>query len=441
MTVFEILKNVANTSSKNEKKAILEANKDNEDLKEVIKSAYDPFINFYIRKIPDHKNIPAHAGRNTLKWAIESLDGLSSRKYTGNEGIDYLKNILYLISPEDSDIISRIIGRDLRCGFSESTANKIWPGLIFEYPCMLCATPDENVLSMMTFPAYFQMKLDGMRFNAIVKDNKVEYRSRNGKLIELFDILDYQFLDLLHWNGGGGGGEMVYDGELLIYSDNDTPMPRQISNGILQRAIKGKATKENLKGVTAVLWDWIPLKTFKMGFDMTPYQIRFDNLEYEWKEATTPDILLVESHIVNSMEEVQVLYKKYLAEGQEGGILKAMNAPWEDKRSYRQIKFKAELECDLLCVGYEFGTGKNADRLGALSLESSDGIIKVRVGSGFTDAHRDEYTANNTIGKIVSVKYNTRIKDKKTEQESLFLPIFIELRLDKSKADSSKTIK
>jgi hypothetical protein len=40
----------------------------------------------------------------------------------------------------------------------------------------------------------------------------------------------------------------------------------------------------------------------------------------------------------------------------------------------------------------------------------------------------------------VAVKYNARIKNKSGE-ESLFLPVFIELRDDKDVADNSKVIK
>jgi hypothetical protein len=40
----------------------------------------------------------------------------------------------------------------------------------------------------------------------------------------------------------------------------------------------------------------------------------------------------------------------------------------------------------------------------------------------------------------VAVKYNSRIKNKAGE-ESLFLPVFIELRDDKDVADKSKVIK
>ena len=44
------------------------------------------------------------------------------------------------------------------------------------------------------------------------------------------------------------------------------------------------------------------------------------------------------------------------------------------------------------------------------------------------------------LGKIVAVKYNARIKNNRGD-ESLFLPIFVEIREDKDVADSSKLIK
>jgi DNA ligase-1 len=125
--------------------------------------------------------------------------------------------------------------------------------------------------------------------------------------------------------------------------------------------------------------------------------------------------------------------------GQEGIILKDLSGIWEDKRSKSQIKFKGELECDLRIVGIEEGTGKYAGMLGAILCESSDGVIKVRVGSSFSDDQRKNL-GKEIIDKIAAIKYNTRIKNKAGE-ESLFLPIILEIRDDKEVADSSKEIK
>jgi hypothetical protein len=63
------------------------------------------------------------------------------------------------------------------------------------------------------------------------------------------------------------------------------------------------------------------------------------------------------------------------------------------------------------------------------------------VGTGFSDADRAGITADNSVGRIVSVKYNARITDKTSSVASLFLPVFVEFRNDKSVADSSKDIK
>jgi hypothetical protein len=63
------------------------------------------------------------------------------------------------------------------------------------------------------------------------------------------------------------------------------------------------------------------------------------------------------------------------------------------------------------------------------------------VGTGFSDADRLGINSSNSVGRIVSVKYNARIKDKTSSTESLFLPVFVEFRSDKSAADDAKDIK
>jgi ATP-dependent DNA ligase len=144
---------------------------------------------------------------------------------------------------------------------------------------------------------------------------------------------------------------------------------------------------------------------------------------------------MVEHHKVETLHEARTLFNKALARGQEGIILKDPNGGWENKRVKHQLKFKAELECDLLCVGWEEGTGKNVGRLGALRLRTSCGGLEVGVGSGFNDKDRDTI-GQEVIGKIVTVKYNAVVDDKRTDTKSLFLPIFLEVREDKTTADA-----
>ena len=105
-------------------------------------------------------------------------------------------------------------------------------------------------------------------------------------------------------------------------------------------------------------------------------------------------------------------------------------------------------DCDLEVVGWIEGKGKYVGMLGKLECKSSDGKIRVDVGSGDKETKilTDEFRANtkpeDIIGKIVTVKYNARIKDKRRpEFDSLFLPGLVEIREDKTGADHSSTIK
>jgi ATP-dependent DNA ligase len=260
----------------------------------------------------------------------------------------------------------------------------------------------------------------------------VEYRSRNGKEIQLLGNLDKDFITL------AGDVDCVFDGELLVV-EGDKILDRQTGNGILNKANKGTISVEEASKVRATIWDVIPYLYFIDGECNTPYGKRFDSLQLLMKKAPSK-VFLVQSNEVQNMEEANVLFDRYLSAGLEGIILKDKASIWEDKRSKGQIKFKGELECDLKIVGVEEGTGKYAGMLGAVLLESSDSVIKVRAGSGFSDDQRKTLWGENIVDKIAAIKYNMRIKNKVGE-ESLFLPIVLEIRDDKTEADSSKDIK
>jgi hypothetical protein len=438
MNINEFLNSLAENASRNFKIDQLNANSDNETLREVIRLALDPFTQFYQRKIPDYEFVGEDSEHQTsLEMAMQNLYYLSSREVTGNAAIAHLRAILSGLEPDDAKVIERIIAKDLKCGVDVSTANKVWSHLIPEYPCMLCSPFEQKLVDKINFPAYAQMKMDGMRFNAIVRDGKCEFRSRNGKEILLLGNLEQEFIAL------AGSIDCVFDGELLVMLDGDHQFAdRQTGNGILNKANKGTISAKEASMVHATVWDLIPYVAFVDGYCLTPYSKRFSTLEQivNKQKPEGKKIWTVTSTIVQTLEEAQEIFQGYLAEGFEGIILKDGAGEWEDKRSKTQIKFKGELECDLKIVAVEEGKGKAVGMLGAIICESADGIVKVNVGSGFNDAQRKQYWKENLVDKIVAVKYNARIKNK-TGEESLFLPVFIELRDDKDVADNSKVIK
>ena len=431
MNLNEFFESLAENASRNFKIDQLQTNSDNVTLREVVRLALDPFTQFYIRKIP--KYMTDAVPTRTLEAAINDLYDLSSRTVTGNDAIDWLTDILETLSADDAKVIERIIQKDLKCGVQVSTANTVWSGLVHEYPVMLCSPFEEKLVNKIKFPAYVQLKMDGMRFNAIVRDGKCEFRSRNGKEIQLLGNLEEDFIKM------AGDIDCVFDGELLVINDG-TILDRQTGNGILNKANKGTISEREAMMVHATVWDLIPYIMFESGHCATPYSKRIESLSLLVQKYNPTKVKLVQTDLVNDLETATSLFEGYLAAGQEGIILKDGSGAWEDKRSKTQIKFKGEMECDLKIVAVEEGTGKYAGMLGAIQCESADGVIKVSVGSGFTDQQRKDLWSQNIVDKIAAIKYNMRIKNKAGE-ESLFLPIVLEVRDDKETADASTEIK
>lgn len=97
---------------------------------------------------------------------------------------------------------------------------------------------------------------------------------------------------------------------------------------------------------------------------------------------------------------------------------------------------------NLKITGMTEGTGKAKDMMGSISAESSDGLLKCDVGSGFTDTMRIDFWLNEyeKIGNIVTIKANEVISNRNNNTKSLFLPIFIEERFDKTEADNLQRV-
>lgn len=425
---------------------VLKQNSDNTLWKRVVKAALDPYTQYYIKKIPPFI-FQVMEYKQSLEWALDELQALSSREYTGNKAKTHLTYILENLSNGNADVIIRVITKDLKCGVNVGTINASYgKGFIEKYPCMLASVYNEKNLKNIIFPALAQTKMDGMRANIIMdsEDNKIEIRSRNGKTIELHGVFDDYVKtmfyktpsvdDLSAFHSG------VIDGELVVLNDDmNEILDRKTGNGILNKAVKGTISKEEALRVRMVAWDLIPLNDFKNGESKIPYFDRLEVLGIRMTETHNVSevgslIKIVGTMPVDDIDQANELFQAALADGEEGIILKNGDSPWEDKRSKYQVKMKAELEADLLVIDWIEGHGRLKGMMGSVTCQSADKLLEVNVGSGFNDEDR-KMNPDDIIGKIITVKYNEIIQDKKKKKKSLFLPIFQEIRLDKSKAD------
>lgn len=186
MNINYIFETLSSNNSRNFKLEFLSDHKDTPLLKEVINLALNPFILFYIKKIPKYTKNQYHI---TLGAAISMLELLSNRQITGNSAIEHLANILSSVEPEDAKVIERIINKDLKCGVSVATVNSIWKNLIPEYPIMLASKFDQKLIDRLTFPVICQEKADGARFNAVIENNQVTFYTRSG-MFSIFPMKD-----------------------------------------------------------------------------------------------------------------------------------------------------------------------------------------------------------------------------------------------------------
>lgn len=433
LQVIELLKE---TSGTNDKIEILKEVQQNEYLNkqfvELINYAYNPYINYYIKQLDE----PEATGVNSIfdENSIKVIERIINRDITGHSALNELKVLQNSLTSNDQKLLQLILKRSFDCGISDKTINKVWADLVPTFNVMLCTPLNEKSLKKIKWPAVVQVKYDAARVAIIVENNNVTYYTRNGKLYNIENsTLDREVLKIAN------GRDLHLDGE-LFQGEGD----RVTSNGVTTKFVRGTASREEHANVQIVLWDLVDLDNFKQGKDTTQYDERFADLTSAFEDNEFEHIKLAETKIMDTIEEAKEWSTSLIAQGLEGVIIKNIKSPWEGKRSGNLIKIKEEKDSDLKVVAIAEGNGKFEGMCGALQCESSDGLVKVSVGSGLNDEQRqNEFhpdNAENIVGKIITIKHNGIIKDR-DGNHSLYLPRFIEVREDKDEADDINKIK
>ena len=125
--------------------------------------------------------------------------------------------------------------------------------------------------------------------------------------------------------------------------------------------------------------------------------------------------------------------KETVDAGHEGILIKDPDAVYECKRSTSWLKQKPFFEVSLTVTAVEEGTGRNEGKLGAIVCEGVDDgkKIVVNVGSGFTDADREEFWKyqKEVIGQVVEVRADAAtLNQDSTDVYSLRFPRFLRFR-------------
>jgi len=423
MSCDAIIRILEDHSSRLNKEAIIEseAKFDNTELFEGFKLALSPYITFGVKQVPSHGG-PDGQG---LPWEAfkELCHLLQTRQLTGDEARNAIELALSASTKSQwNDWYRRILIKDLRCGVSEKTVNKVKKGAIPVFECML-AHDGANHEKKITGVKLLEPKLDGVRCITIIDYDArtVTMYSRNGKILENFSHITDSLLEHID----DFERSYVLDGEIISTS--------------FQALMKQVHRKDNVKADDAVLmlFDIIPLSEFQTG-KSTLGQRRRSKLLASMKPTfervgNIGVIPQTEVDLDGYVGELQ--FKEFnqtaIEEGYEGIMIKDPDAKYECKRSASWLKMKPFIEVSLAVTATEEGTGRNASKLGALVCEGEDDgkTISVNVGSGFTDSDRDEFWGDrdDLIGQIVEVRADA-ITQNQDGTYSLRFPRFLRFR-------------
>jgi DNA ligase-1 len=391
------------------KEAIIEAiaQSGNKEFFEGCRLALDPMITFGIKQVPEKTDEDGLG----LPWDsfTLALTGFVTRQVTGNTARDMIQAMMKSATKKEwNGWYRRILIKDLRCGTSEKTINKVVEKKYADYaiPVFGCqlAHDSANHESKVSGKKLIEVKLDGVRVITIVHcDGRVDMFSRNGKELVNFPHIVEQLSNVVKTHGTDKNIDVVLDGEIMSSSFQD--LMKQVHR------------KDNVEAGDAVLnlFDVIPLEDFEKGVWDKDQSARSD-MVYYWHKTykdMLPNVSVVGHELVDlDTEEGQVRYKEINAKAIEGGyegiMLKDPLAPYECKRSVAWLKLKPFIEVSLEVIGVEEGTGKNVGKLGAFIVEGvdDDKAIKTNVGSGLTDNMRECFweAQEDLIGKIVEVR-------------------------------------
>ena len=390
--------------------------------------ALDPLVTFGVKQVPQKEENEVLSAQG-LAWPTfkELARNLIDRKLTGHNARDAIILCKDLATAEQWNMFyRRILIKDLRCGVSEKTVNKVAKKIgmpQYSIPTFTCSLAHDsaNHEKKMVGKKQIEVKLDGVRVLTIIRGNKVEMFSRNGKQFHNFDHIIEEIKEVLKDNQAPY--DLVLDGEVMSANFQD-----------LMKQIHRKETVQNSDAVLH-LFDICPLEDFKKGKWDKPQSFRsaatkawvekhssvlkhVQALEWEEVDLSTPE----------GNKRFVELNKTAVDGGYEGVMIKDIDAPYECKRTHAWLKAKPFIEITLKVVDVEEGTGRNEGRLGAIIVEGEDDGYNYHLncGSGFTDDQRSSFWADRTniIGSLVEIRADARTKSQDSETYSLRFPRF-----------------
>ena len=390
--------------------------------------AYNPYYTFHVKQVPESSGIEHAENPWPVFWGL--LEGLRTRTFTGHRARDAIAETMKQFdSVEWNNLCRRVITKDLRCGISEKTLNKVLGRTEWRIPVFSCQLAQDSTDQPKKLKGIkrLECKLDGVRVLAVVQGSDVTLYSRNGKQFENFPQI----------------AQAIEDNRKALRLPSHTSysfvLDGEIVGESFQKLMKQAHRKSDAvtDGMVYHVFDIIPLDSFIEGHYNAQQHKRIEMLEHVRAKLPADGPIQIMNGLDVDLDtaEGHDIMQRYAEAAVEGGfegiMIKSMDAPYLCKRTDYWMKWKPTITVDLKIVGFEQGTGRNADRLGAIICEGDDNgrHICVNVGSGLSDGDRDEYWRSRDLllGHLVEIQADA-VTQNQDGSYSLRFPRFLRFR-------------
>jgi DNA ligase 1 len=432
MRPWEIIAQLEQTSARNDKLDILKSIPEGDEFWLGAQYAYDPFINFFIKKLPN----PEYYSTG-VKWVTfeKLLLALSNREITGNVAKETVLALAGSCTEEQWLYwYKRILSKDFSAGTAVSTLNNAAPSdhQIKTFDCQLATDAKKVKTDAMPEDAFIEAKYDGTRALWFIKPgDDTRCFSRNGKEFHNFQNIASSLDHIKSFPNFPEDG-IVIDSEVI--SENFQALMKQAR----------RKTDVSFHG-TALVFDVMDANEFWSRNVSLPLKDRRAILEdiVAYHKSVDPEAPVELSYAekgVNAktcQDQIMEMFEEQLQAGFEGIMIKDANSTYNFKRDKSWLKIKPTDTFDLRVVGLEEGKpgSKYEGLLGALVVEGfvDDKFIRCNVGSGLTDDIRREWwdDPNLIMDHIVEIEADSITKAENGEHFSLRFPRFKCVREDK----------
>ena len=266
---------------------------------------------------------------------------------------------------------------------AEGYSQKISELGVYENVLPMLAHDFNKRYSSIKYPCYVQPKLDGIRMTIHMKNDKIIYLSRTGKLLENMNFLSNQLINMFK------NYDVYLDGEIYL-------------NGVAFQDIVSLTKKKqiNTESLEYHVYDIYTKDNMKYSDRLNILKNIFDNYSNVFK-----NIKKVSTYIVDKEFEIDLYHDKFVDNGYEGIIIR--NMAGEYKCNYRSCdlqKYKKFEDCEYKIIDAISGVGK-LEGCVIWKCEINNDVFNVKQSGSIENLKYMWDNRNNYIGKYLTVKY------------------------------------